>query len=453
MVDLPGADLRRSGSSCRFTSATCCSGPTRRSPAPRATWTAGAPRSRSPSACPPARTRRPRRPWLRPVTQLRARTSCSPVRGISGPARPPPETVPEDLLAPLDATMAELDPQAELRLSVRCARCGLEFRPCWMPAAPVRGGRRHARRLTRGSPARTTLPLGRTRTHEHDRSRAQPLPRPARGEPRDAGAGGGVNGFLVDVARRGRGLLPAPGGPTTAEETAAAGPSPAAAPGDLADLPTEAEPTATEIAVTPPGRAQARHALPGPACRPRQRATKSRARRGVRARGFSDARGRRSRRRAARGRTSFRRTSFRRTGSRRCSANRRGCATRDESDRGRPCGLVTADAGHAPDPHAGDIGGAAGADRSCRAGHRTCPGRLRGSACLPERAAAARRRCRPDRDPRRGCCQPAALRPGSTATSATRTGRVGGSRCRAPTGTSHAALAAGRRRRAARSGC
>jgi hypothetical protein len=43
------------------------------------------------------------------------------------PPGPPPETVPDDLLALLDATMAELDPQAELRLSVRCARCGLEF--------------------------------------------------------------------------------------------------------------------------------------------------------------------------------------------------------------------------------------------------------------------------------------------------------------------------------------
>jgi hypothetical protein len=39
----------------------------------------------------------------------------------------PPETLPEDLLARLDATVAALDPQAELRLSVRCARCGLEF--------------------------------------------------------------------------------------------------------------------------------------------------------------------------------------------------------------------------------------------------------------------------------------------------------------------------------------
>ena len=48
-------------------------------PQPRRTSGPGrqeAPRSRSPSTCPPARTRRPRRPWLRPVTQSRARTSC-----------------------------------------------------------------------------------------------------------------------------------------------------------------------------------------------------------------------------------------------------------------------------------------------------------------------------------------------------------------------------------------
>ena len=43
------------------------------------------------------------------------------------PPSPSPETMPEDLLALLDVTMAELDPQAELRLSVRCVRCGLEF--------------------------------------------------------------------------------------------------------------------------------------------------------------------------------------------------------------------------------------------------------------------------------------------------------------------------------------
>jgi hypothetical protein len=48
------------------------------------------------------------------------------VEELDPPARPS-ETLPEDLLAWLDATMAELDPQAELRLNVRCARCGLEF--------------------------------------------------------------------------------------------------------------------------------------------------------------------------------------------------------------------------------------------------------------------------------------------------------------------------------------
>ena len=74
-----------------------------------------------------------------------------------------------------------------------------------------------------------------------------------------------MNGFLVDVARRGHGLAPEPGGPTTAEKTAAgagaavaAEPSLATAVDDLADLPGEAGPAATEIAVTPPTE-------PGPA--------------------------------------------------------------------------------------------------------------------------------------------------------------------------------------------
>jgi len=39
----------------------------------------------------------------------------------------PPETVPEDMAERLDAIMAELDPQAELRLGMRCPQCGLEF--------------------------------------------------------------------------------------------------------------------------------------------------------------------------------------------------------------------------------------------------------------------------------------------------------------------------------------
>jgi hypothetical protein len=39
----------------------------------------------------------------------------------------PPEVLPEDVATWLDATMAELDPQAELRLSVDCPQCGLDF--------------------------------------------------------------------------------------------------------------------------------------------------------------------------------------------------------------------------------------------------------------------------------------------------------------------------------------
>jgi hypothetical protein len=38
-----------------------------------------------------------------------------------------PETLPEGIAARLDATLAELDPQAELRLRVRCPQCGLQF--------------------------------------------------------------------------------------------------------------------------------------------------------------------------------------------------------------------------------------------------------------------------------------------------------------------------------------
>ena len=238
-------------------------------------------RSRFASDCRPAPTRKRRRARGDRCRAAAARAllarCVAPVVGGRGAVGAAALTTSPRAVA---ARMAELDPQAEIRLDFDCAACGRPVDVLFDTAAFFF--------------AEVAATADRLYDEVHaiawyyhwseaeilglPRAKRPPLPRPDRGEPRGARRGGRVNGFLVDVARRGRGLCRRRAGPATGEVAAGRRrrdrrrrpatsptlptmPRPTAADQSAVDAPTAAVPQARDARAR---RSARRHERPSP---------------------------------------------------------------------------------------------------------------------------------------------------------------------------------------------